>query len=491
MRALVPYFPKSLTPGLPVYFYFAPPHPGPPEWAVFFDGYLDREEFGWNSSSSAALVVQLRNKFFVLTFGHGRFILNSDFLEDKFGLKVALNCIGEGSVRSIQKHSLDQILRHSQEQASRDATPLEFGFDIEQDLLGGVTGSPMEKQYFGSRIVGGESMHLTIPTQMNGLPELLDRLADKFIDTSYKAKFPWVDHISEVTSSKLQNGLDEALVAEIAAGQLGGIWMAVPEIVQWTRISRFRFVSPGQNLEYPDIHLSNFLKAIGTTPLTVTLLKGKKVVAVDENGENLHQWPVYKCLYAELDHNRDSFLLSGANWYAVKRDFVHDINEEFDAITDYDEQFPEYQHATEDAYLCAVAQRDTATYALMDQKFIYFPSKMEFCDLFKANKYICHVKKYGQAGVLSHLFAQGLVSGELFKSDATFRQKVNEKLPATHKLADDTATPKEGEYRIVFAIISDRPGALRIPFFSRLNFKHAVKRLQAYGYRVAKAKIAV
>ena len=28
-------------------------------------------------------------------------------------------------------------------------------------------------------------------------------------------------------------------------------------------------------------------------------------------------------------------------------------------------------------------------------------------------------------------------------------------------------------------------------FFSRLNFKHAVKRLEAYGYRVAKAKIAV
>jgi hypothetical protein len=98
---------------------------------VFFDGYVESTVFGENCSTAAALIVEVRQKMFALTFGYGRFILNTDFLEEKFGLKVALNCIGEGSVRSIQKRSLDQILRLSQEQASRDATPLEFGFDIE------------------------------------------------------------------------------------------------------------------------------------------------------------------------------------------------------------------------------------------------------------------------------------------------------------------------------------------------------------------------
>jgi len=68
---------------------------------------------------------------------------------------------------------------------------------------------------------------------------------------------------------------------------------------------------------------------------------------------------------------------------------------------------------------------------------------------------------------------------------------VNEKLPKTHRLHDPKQRPKYNQFRVVFGIISDRPGALRLPFFSRLNLKHAAKRLEAYGFRVAKAKIEV
>jgi uncharacterized protein (TIGR04141 family) len=470
--------------------YILPQTSDPPDWAPFFDGYINIDEIGKNSSTGALLLVEMRNKYFALPFGRGRFMLNDDYFEEKFGLKVALNCI-EGKVQSIQKRSLDQILRLTQEQASRDATTTEFGFDIEQDLLSGVTGTPSEPKYFGTRISGAESLHLAMPIHMNGLPELLGRVADKSIYTSYRNNFPWVDHIAEVMNSRTQNELDQALVKEMAAGHVAGIWMAVPYIVDWVRISRFRFVSPGQIWEDPDIHLKRFLEAIGNIPLTVELLKKKKVMAVDEQGDKLSEWSVYKCLYAELDNNEESFLLSGGKWYAVDKAFVDGVTEDYNNIEDYDAQFPEYQHATEGAYLTAVSQGDPATYALMDQKFLSYPSKMEFCDLYKANKDICHIKKYGQAGALSHLFSQGLISGELFKMDEEFRKGVNGKLPGPYKLADHTAKPAAGEYRIVFGIISDRPAPLRIPFFSRLNFKNAARRLEAYGYRVAKARIAV
>lgn len=43
----------------------------------------------------------------------------------------------------------------------------------------------------------------------------------------------------------------------------------------------------------------------------------------------------------------------------------------------------------------------------------------------------------------------------------------------------------------MFAIVSDRAGSLKLPFFSRLNLKHAAKRLEGYGFRVAKTKIPV
>ena len=481
----------NINPSARAQLYIQDPTSDYPDWSSFFDGYVDKDEIGKNKSTGALLLVEVQSKYFALPFGRGRFMLNDESVEEKFGLKVTLNCIGEGMVRSIQKRSLDQILRLSQEQASRDATTTEFGFDVEQDLLGGVTGTPTDSKTFGPRIFGAESLHLSVPVNLNGLPVLLGSVADKYIDTSYKKNFPWVDHISEVTNTVKEDELDKALVEEINAGHTADIWMAVPDIVEWSKISRFRFVSPGQVWEDADIHLKRFLELLGKTKLTVDLLRNKKVVAVDADGDKLKIWPVYKCLCAELEHNMESFILSGGKWYAVDKKFVERITADYNDIQDYDGKFLEYKHADEEDYLKAVWQSDKTTYALMDQKFLKYPSKMEFCDLYTVNKDICHIKRYGQAGALSHLFAQGSISGELFKVDPTFRKEVNDKLPNPYKLADHKAKLTEGEYRIVFGIIYDSPGALRIPFFSRLNFKNAVRRLEAYGYRVAKAKIAV
>ena len=67
------------------------------------------------------------------------------------------------------------------------------------------------------------------------------------------------------------------------------------------------------------------------------------------------------------------------------------------------------------------------------------------------------------------------------------REEVTE-LAFAGATADPAKRPKQGEYRVVFAVISDRPGPLVLPFFSRLNLKHAVRRLDGYGFRVAKGQ---
>ena len=465
--------------------------PEHPDWAQFFDDYVQENAIAKNRSVSALLLIEFREKLFALTFGHGRFLMNQDFLEEQFGLKVALNCIGTGNVRSITKHSLDQILRHSQEQASRDATAGEFGFDIEQDLLKGVTGKPTDTSSFGSRISGKQAFQLSLPVNLRDIPDVLGRVSDKFLDTSYKNNFPWVDQISEISNEKLQNELDEQLVREIMKEDRRDVWMAVPDLIDWARVSKFRFVTQGYTYETVDIHLDYFLDFVEDTEITPALLKRKRVECLDPDGRALVDWPVYKCLYAELDRDTKSYLLSGGKWYIIKSDFVQQVDQQYSEIKTCELEFPEFQHRTEGDYLKEVSDGSDGIYALMDQNFINAPSKMEFCDLYSIGNDICHVKRYGQAGALSHLFAQGLVSGELFKRDKNFRKDVNDRLPETHKIANHEVPPKDGDYRVVFAIISDRPDPLRIPFFSRLNFKHAADRLGAYGYRVGKVKIKV
>jgi uncharacterized protein (TIGR04141 family) len=85
------------------------------------------------------------------------------------------------------------------------------------------------------------------------------------------------------------------------------------------------------------------------------------------------------------------------------------------------------------------------------------------------------------------LFSQALVSGTLFRRDSEFRTKVNHELPEEYRPV--TASPTQGEYEVVLGIVSQSPGDLVLPFFSRINLKNTYERLQDLGYAGSVAKI--
>jgi hypothetical protein len=100
-----------------------------------------------------------------------------------------------------------------------------------------------------------------------------------------------------------------------------------------------------------------------------------------------------------------------------------------------------------------------------------------------------HVKRYSGSGTLSHLFSQASVSGQLFKSDAAFRGKVNTKLPASHRVTHPKAPIPQGDYRVIIAIVGGPASCTKLPFFSRVTLKHTFTQLDAYGYKVAVSHI--
>lgn len=185
--------------------------------------------------------------------------------------------------------------------------------------------------------------------------------------------------------------------------------------------------------------------------------------------------------------------MSGGKWYRVTKDFVADVNRAFASIPRYPVEFPEYDDASEGEYNARVAAAEPGRFALMDKKLVsYGTGRFEFCDLYTRDKDIVHVKRYGGSSVLSHLFAQGTNSGELFQTQADFRASVNKLLPKAHRFADSSTRPAYEEYQVVFAVVSDAASdKLTMPFFSRLNLRSAIRRLSGYGYRVAIAKIGV
>ena len=192
------------------------PKQNTPKWAKFFKDILDiQKAFGLTQSVSAVLLVKVEERMFAVAFGQGgRHLLARDCYEERFGLKVALNCIGEDRIRCIDKRTLDAISRLSIIQSSRESTAQAFGLDVEQDLLRAIIGKPHDIT-LGHRMVGKDPLIVTLKIEPDDLPTVLSRYYNKYLDDSYKKTFPWVDHMAEVTSKTLIETLNNILIENI------------------------------------------------------------------------------------------------------------------------------------------------------------------------------------------------------------------------------------------------------------------------------------
>jgi uncharacterized protein (TIGR04141 family) len=106
-----------------------------------------------------------------------------------------------------------------------------------------------------------------------------------------------------------------------------------------------------------------------------------------------------------------------------------------------------------------------------------------------------HVKKRGGSSTLSHLFAQGLVSGELVYRDQSFRDAARDTVngvDSTFTECVPAAQPRPEECEVGFVVItrSSRDTPLTLPFFSLVSMRAAVEQLQDRGFKVSTRAVA-
>lgn len=474
--------------------YVMKPFQQPPRWAQHFEGLVDTSVFGVGGYSSAVLLIK-RNRTFALTFGQGRHMLKNEAIEEHFGLRTAINLVGAEGIRSIDKRRLDVVALQSREQSSREAGTTEFGIDIEQDLLRAITGRPQDLS-LGEQVSGTDSLRIRVKSSLIELHDYLDAYLDKYESDDYKENFSWIDHLSEIHDKSKLEELNDELIKKLRAGDFSKTWLAAPDIIDWSTIAGFRYNAPKKGELHPDI---NWPDCIATFPpdraIDLQLLKDWSVISIDDFDNKCNKWSVYKCIYAELSVEDTSYLLNNGRWYKIDADFVAEVDNACANIPRWDAPLPDYKTKGEFAYNSSVAEGQPAEFCMMDRKLIVHGgghSKIEACDLYHNTKAFVHVKRYGGSSTLSHLFAQGRVSGEIFKTDAAFRSKVNAELSDAFKIGNPNNPPGDNEYAIVFAVISDSEGdELVLPFFSRLNLRHTYRNLVGYGYKVYLAKIRV
>lgn len=341
-----------------------------------------------------------------------------------------------------------------------------------------------------------DALKLSVNIELKNLSVLLSRVLAAHKDNSYKkGAFAWVDHIGEIKDKALHAQLDGEVVYNIEQNHIDRIWLSVPEIIDWNRVVGFKYSSAASAPRYYDISIPRFIESLGGKNPDISKLRQRKIFCVDSDDIAIYEYPVYRFVYAEVVLNGDVYILNNGKWYRVSRNFAKQVNNYFDNIPIYEGSLPIYNDETEGHYNKRVAKEDPESFVLLDAKNIKITgaaSPTEPCDLFRNSNEFIHVKRYSGSSVLSHLFNQGLVSGEQFQMEPEFRRILNSKLPEKYKLANTENRPNRNDYHVIFAIVSESDEEkLSIPFFSRISLKHAIARLQAIGFVVSIAKISV
>ena len=114
-----------------------------PEWLKFIAKGLGEgvKTSDWkNKSVSALLLINHKSRQFVVAFGHGRHMIESRLIEDRFGIRVVLNSVSPDKISSIDRQTFDASPRISRTQTVKASSVSDYVINAEQDLLMGLVG---------------------------------------------------------------------------------------------------------------------------------------------------------------------------------------------------------------------------------------------------------------------------------------------------------------------------------------------------------------
>ena len=470
-----------------------------PKWSNFAESICgkDLDELS-NKSSSAVLIIRANESVIAFTFGYGRFLIETAYFVQDYGIKTALNTLDHSSLRCVDLYTLEDQAVQKRSQAARESEVSVFGIDISRDVLRAVTGSP--KAGVGLKNISGGDAVFSFGVELApvDIPALANRLLDYHANEDYKENFSWVDNIRRIKDKNLIASLDDKVVAEIKA-KSHKVVVTLPEIAQWDSIYGFSFTRSKSKIN-PTIEAEDYLDNIEANSVTIETVKRDKLHVHDVH-ENEFDYPLYKCLYFEEVVGQKTCILFSGIWYEIDNTFMARINNILAKIPICDLEFPTVFTWVEDDKSKIEAEGDyneraanNHGYNLLDKKLIKTnrtTSAIELCDLMTNDKHLVHVKhrKGGSAG-LSHLFAQGGVSAEVLLGDKDFRKearKVIRKVNAALVNSVPLDNFKSDGFEIVFLILGEDSSTIKdnLPFFSKVNLTKAYENLSQRGYKVS------
>ena len=483
--------------GAPAHLFVKESHPSPPWWLSFLrEAAADIPDLV-NANTAAVLFLNVDGAMFAVPFGYGRNLLKLDCLTRDFGLRVTLNTVKPDTLRSVDAHTFEELTVTKRTQTSR-ATGLEnFSLNEAQEIMKAVTGTPAEAT-FASRVTGADGAKLTYVPSIVGLADKCRALLAAYKSTAYKESYGFIDHLREVRDRPLTERLNALMIEKLRARDFDAIHLAPPEVSNWADIESFVFDRRldvfSEDLD-PASYVDGFEDA---AQLDLAVLKSDRVgVQYGTAAEPHFLWRVYDTIVCELTLDGRLYVITAGTWYSLDQDFADGVLADITALTPPPVELPSAaQGEKEAAYNTRSALAHN--YYLFDEKLVK-PTKavttIEFCDLLTSDRTLVHVKRKSRSSTLSHLFAQGVTSAEVFYRDKGFREALRAKAAAEISQAASDLIPIERpnpiEWTVLFAVITDGQKAWpkSLPFFSQLNLRNSAMRLDQLGFKTGLIRI--
>lgn len=472
-----------------------------PNWVGFVEPHVEDEgalRSLFNASTSAVLFLIAGGRRFAIVFGQGRHLLDPDSFEYDFGLRVVLNAVEPERLKSIDAKRFDERTMHTRRDSSREASFNEFGLDLRRDLLRQMVGRPRDPE-LAHELAGSDVLKVATREPFRALPGICAHMLETYEGEEYKTTFgAAIDQLRPIRSAAQIQRLDEQLLDDLRNRRLDTMHLAPPEITDWMDHDGF-LLSTDRKSEHPepDPSISSYLDSLRhPANLDLAKLKRDRVEAVDAaSGVARRRWPVYACLVYDTRLDGDLYVLSGKQWFRISESFDQEITEFVEALPETDLPLPDApQGIIEDDYNILAAEAIGALCTHPQLVHVAGRDGVELCDILTSDRRFIHAKRRGASSTLSHLFAQGLVSAELYLDDQRFRDGAAELLERLGASADmlSRERPNPGEWEVAYVVLTrgvrkDTPYTL--PFFSLANLASSARRLQDRGFKVSIAEV--
>jgi len=466
-----------------------------PKWLDFVAGHFDvNPDEIFNTTNSFLLLLKVQGRVFAVTKGFGFNAIDRNQLERGFGLRVALNEIDPSKIKGIDVRKIDTTTKQKRVFLNRNSPLYDFDVDIEEDLVHLISGHPSNTD-LARKLVGTDSLSLTGDVDFEDIGEKCQNILESFQKEDYKKHFGFIDYLRLVKDKYLNQELENILAQAFTQRRTEKLMLAYPQIDNLNQIERFKLMYRRKTGYCEEVDRDAIYDFLTRNGLLDVAPKTFGIIGLDNNDHaltkkySLHDYTVFETTY-----NGKRYILTLGNWFELDNDYVEQVDREIASIPviTAPNYLPAIQKGQREDEYNAMAARETG-FLLLDKD--NYPagghSKIEVSDLLSpSGDFIC-VKKYNGSSTLSHLFSQGYVSAALFVDEKRYREFILDKCPDEWEILFDVEYPENRDITFVFAIASESQENLTevLPFFSKVNLRHARKSIERLGFNVKLYKI--